>query len=203
MSGEKGGTMNTALILAAFLLFQGQDVPPTPAEADPPSLETAPSTIDGKHRIRAPPKTKEVPPEWPANARRAGLDGEVELECNIDQHGRVQDTKVLKGYRALASAATAAVRKWRYKPTVLDDTPVAVKMTVTIHFKLTTPPGRDDLIDSLRDSDPEIRWAAVRWLGRYRPVVAKQKVALERALADADEVVRNAAQEALAKLEAQ
>jgi hypothetical protein len=94
-----------------------------------------------------------------------------------------------------------AVRKWRYRPAERDGQPVPVIMTITVRFRLQSPPKRDDLVASLRDPDPEIRWAAVRWLGRYRPVTSKQKSAVESALQDPTELVRGAAREALAKLE--
>jgi HEAT repeat protein len=74
-------------------------------------------------------------------------------------------------------------------------------MTITVNFRLQSPPKRDDLIEMVRDRDPEIRWAAVRWLGRYRPITSKQKKALESAVGDSVELVRAAAKEALAKLE--
>jgi hypothetical protein len=42
----------------------------------------------------------------------------------------------------------------------------------------------------------------VRWLGRYRPITGEQKEALESALRDASELVRTAAKESLARIEA-
>jgi hypothetical protein len=75
-------------------------------------------------------------------------------------------------------------------------------MTATVNFELPAPPRRRDVLGSVRDSDPEIRWAAVRWLGRYRPITGEQKEALEPALHDASELVRTAAKESPARIEA-
>jgi TonB family protein len=190
------------MIVAALLSQQVQEPPtPTPDPGETPTpVEAPPRTTDG-HRITAPKKTKTVPPEWPRNALRAGLTGSVVLECVLGIDGRVESVKVLRGYRSLAEAATVAVRKWRYTTTELDGKPVPVIMTVTVNFKLQNPPKRDDVLGSLNDSDPEIRWAAVRWLGRYRPIIGKQRSAIEAALRDPSELVRSAAAEALAKLE--
>jgi TonB family protein len=187
----------------AFVLVLGLQEPPSPAAS--PS-ETTPSAAhshapDGR-RIKEPTKKKTVAPEWPASALRAGLDGSVVLECVIGVDGRVERIKTVSGYRSLAEAATAAVRKWRYTATELDGKPVPVIMTVTVNFKLPAPPRRRDVLGSVRDSDPEIRWAAVRWLGRYRPITGEQKEALESALRDASELVRTAAKESLARIEA-
>ncbi len=190
------------LTLAVLALLVPQVQEPTPAEPGEASEpgQTAPRTEDGR-RIKEPKKAKHVAPKWPANARRAGLNGTVVLECVIDIEGRVQDVRTLKGYRSLAEAASDAVRKWRYTTTELDGKPVPGVMTVTVNFRLQAPPTRDDVLASLKDSDPEIRWAAVAWLGRYRPITAQHKTAVEAKLQDSSELVRNAAKEALKQLE--
>jgi len=189
------------LTIAAFLTLHAQEPSATPPGSDE-AVQTAPRTQDG-HRIKEPQKKKHVAPEWPNNALRAGLDGRVVLECLIGIDGRVEDVKVVKGYRSLAEAAKKAVPKWRYTTTLLDGKAVPVIMTVTVNFKLQAPPKRDDTLTSLSDSDPEIRWAAVTWLGRFRPITGEQKTALARALEDPSELVRSAAKKAIERLEAQ
>jgi TonB family protein len=195
--------MLAAPILATLLALQAQEpdtTPSDPGDAAPPAAVSARTPSGGT--IEEPKKTKHVAPKWPENALRAGLDGPVALECVVGIDGRVNDVKVLSGYRSLAEAASAAVRKWRYTPTKLDGVNVPVIMTVTVRFRLGQPPKRKDTLASLRDSDPDVRWAAVKWLGRFRPIDAEQKSAIEFALRDSNELVRDAAQEALAKLEA-
>ena len=190
--------LTVAVVLAAHL----QEPTPTPPGPDEiaPAAQASPRTREGR-QIKEPRKTKYVAPKWPENALRAGLNGPVVLECEVGIDGRVKDVKVLYGYRSLAEAAEEAVRKWRYSTTELDGKAVPVIMTVTVNFKLPAPPKRDDLLASLTDSDPEIRWAAIKWLSRYRPMTGAQKTALERAQQDPDESVRKAAKEAVEKFE--
>jgi TonB family protein len=194
--------MLTSLFVGTLFLVQGQE-PPSPApikeEAQQPVAPEA-RTISGT-RIKEPRKTKHSSPEWPEKALRAGLTGTVVLESVIGVDGHVQTVKVVSGFRSLAEAAAVAVRKWQYTPTELDGTPVPVIMTITVNFRLQSPPKRDDLIGMVRDPDPEIRWAAVRWLGRFRPITSKQKKAVESGVGDSNELVRTAAKEARAKLE--
>jgi len=190
------------VVLICVMLLAQEPASPAPIPPkDAPPVSTSPRTIEGK-QIKEPRKTKHVSPEWPTNAMRAGLTGSVVLECVVGVDGQIETVKVLKGYRSLAESASAAVRKWRYTPTELEGKPVPVIMTVTVNFKLQAPPKRGDALAALRDSDSEIRWAGVRWLGRYRPVVAEQKRALQSALRDPSELVRGAAKDALAKIEA-
>lgn len=194
-----------AVLLAAILAAAPAD-DERPREPSPPPVAeepiTAPDTARAEDgRVLPPPKKiKHVAPKYPDNAREAGLSGLVLLECTIDVSGRVSDVKVLKGFRSLAAAASDAVRKWRYTPIVLDGRPVPYIVTVTVNYRLQGVPLGDGAVRSLRDSDPQIRWAAVHWLGRYCPVVPEQRKALERATKDADPTVRDAAVNALAGL---
>jgi TonB family protein len=190
--------MMMASILLALLAQQ-------PAPAASASPEEPPPPADARTtagvRIKEPRKTKHVAPKWPDNALRAGLNGQVVLETVIGVDGAIESVKVLKGNRPLTDAASEAVRKWRYTSTMLEGKPVPVVMTISVNFRLQGPPTKADVLASLEDPEPAIRWAAVRWLGRFRPVTGEQKQALQKALEDPNEAVSNAAREALAKLD--
>lgn len=191
-------------ILIALLLGipiqEPRPADPTPTPAVAPTPEAPPVPVGP--RLKEPKKTKHVDPKWPENALRAGMDGRVILECTLGLDGRVEEAKVLRGFQALAEAASTAVKKWRYTPTLLEGKAVPVIMTVTVNFKLRKPPSRSDALASMGDPDPEIRWAAVQWLGRYRPITAEQLVAVQAALKDQSELVRGAAQASFERLTA-
>jgi TonB family protein len=194
--------MLRGLTLAMMAGFALQELKPTPeAEAGRSVPTEAAARCTEGQQIKEPKKKKHVAPVWPENAARAGLNGTVVLECEVDIRGDVTAVRVLEGYRSLAAAASRAARQWRYTPVELDGKPVAFIMTVTVRFELQPPPTRRGLMESTRDRDPEIRWAAVRWLGRYRPVTAAQVEVLQAALQDTDERVRAAAETALKRLE--
>ena len=46
------------------------------------------------------------------------------------------DVKVLRAVALLDDAAIAAVRQWKYTPTLLNGVPVPVIMTVTVNFTM-------------------------------------------------------------------
>ena len=63
-----------------------------------------------------------------------------ELEATIDERGFVTGARVLRSVPLLDAAALAALKQWRYTPTLLNGIPVRVLMTVTFRFSLADPP---------------------------------------------------------------
>src|SRR5688572_9695684 len=105
--------------------------PPPPARRvdSPPSLR-----VGGG--IRQPQKVHHVAPLYPEIARSARVSGLVILEAILAEDGTVRDVRVLRSVPLLDAAAVAAVREWRFTPTLLNGTPVPVVMTVTVAFNL-------------------------------------------------------------------
>jgi hypothetical protein len=60
----------------------------------------------------------------------------VEVQATVGQQGFVTDIKPMSGPIFLLSSAMSAVRSWRYKPTLVNGTPVETHQDVTITFKL-------------------------------------------------------------------
>ncbi|MEZ5287048.1 MAG: energy transducer TonB [Vicinamibacterales bacterium] len=80
---------------------------------------------------------REVRAEYSDAARRANLEGEVELEIVVRRDGTVGDIKVLRGLGMdLNDRAMRAVRQWRFSPARLKGTPVDVVVEVAVEFRL-------------------------------------------------------------------
>jgi protein TonB len=86
-------------------------------------------------KIRPPKKIKDVKPVYPAAAEAAKVYGVVILEARIEPDGRVSQARVLRGLPLLDEAALDAVRQWIFTPTLLNNQPVPVLMTVTVAFR--------------------------------------------------------------------
>lgn len=88
--------------------------------------------------IRAPRKTHDVKPVYPASMRDAGREGDVTLDAIIGRDGLVHSVRVLGAHvhPDFAIAAADAARQWRFTPTLLNGTPVEVVMTVAVEFRL-------------------------------------------------------------------
>ncbi len=79
---------------------------------------------------------RRVQPTYPANARQARIEGAVQLMATISRDGDISAVKVLSGEPQLARAAVDAVKQWKYKPYLLNGSPVEIQTQVTINFKL-------------------------------------------------------------------
>lgn len=77
-----------------------------------------------------------VPPVYPPEAKRKGIEGAVVMRAIINTEGAVQDLEPLSGDPDLTDAAMAAVRQWRYRPYLLNGQPVEVETQVTVTFRL-------------------------------------------------------------------
>ena len=96
-------------------------------------------------QIRAPRQVKRVAPVCPAVTPGAGLV--VLLEATIGADGLIKDVKVLRPAPAddkqagYVQAAVTAVRQWEYTPTLLNNVPTAVIMTVAVTFVVPAQPN--------------------------------------------------------------
>jgi TonB family protein len=87
-------------------------------------------------KVKAPTKTRDVKPVYPATAQSARVQGVVIIEATVGTDGKVIAARVLRSIPMLDQAALDAVRQWEYSPTRLNGKPVPVTMTVTVNFKL-------------------------------------------------------------------
>lgn len=87
--------------------------------------------------VEPPRLLREVKADYTDDARRANIEGEVELEIVVRRDGTVGDVKVLRGLRGgLSERATQAVKQWRFSPGRMKGVPVDVVVQVGVEFKL-------------------------------------------------------------------
>jgi protein TonB len=106
-----------------------------PAPPPPPQRPREPVRVGGV--IQPPKRLLHVDPVYPPVALAARKEGMVILEALIGEDGATRDVRVLRPAPLFEQAAIAAVRQWRFSPTLLNGEPVPVVMTVTVSFNLT------------------------------------------------------------------
>lgn len=112
-----------------------------PAIAPPPAPEQAapkpPIRIRVGTGVQEALLINRVMPEYPALAKQTRTEGTVTFTALIARSGVIQNLQLVSGNPMLAPAAAAAVRQWRYRPTLLSGEPVEVVTTIEVHFKLS------------------------------------------------------------------
>jgi TonB family protein len=76
------------------------------------------------------------PPEYPALARKAGVQGMVVAQVRMKTDGSIGVEKILEGEPSLADAVVSAVKNWRGTPEQVSGKSVEVVSTVSFNFTL-------------------------------------------------------------------
>jgi TonB family protein len=83
--------------------------------------------------------TNKVSPTYPPLAKATRIQGNVRLAVVISKTGDVDSVKVVSGHPLLVPSAVEAVKKWQYKPFLVNGQPVAVKTDIEVPFSLGVP----------------------------------------------------------------
>lgn len=93
---------------------------------------SSPTRIKVAEKVQATNLIRKIEPQYPEEARNAGITGEVRMTAIISKDGTVQNIQLISGHPLLVSAARDAVERWQYRPTLLNGNPVEVVTTITV-----------------------------------------------------------------------
>jgi TonB family protein len=79
---------------------------------------------------------KKIDPEYPPLAKAARIQGKVLLKATISKDGDVSAVNIVSGHPMLAPSAIQAVKKWQYKPFLVNGQPTEVKTEIEVPFSL-------------------------------------------------------------------
>jgi TonB family protein len=81
---------------------------------------------------------KSVSPEYPQKAMRREIEGYVDLHFTSNETGEVVDVTVVKAEPAdiFEDAAIRALRKWKFKPMVVDGEAVSQRLALRMRFAM-------------------------------------------------------------------
>jgi len=136
-SGDSGGLV---VYEQGKVIFRMKPSPPKGAAAEVP--KTGPDTPEEIARVWLAADLAEsrllhrVEPQYPAEARAAHRSGDVVLEVVVNQDGTVASMRSVRGDPLLATAASDAVRNWRYEPYKVKGRPAEFQTDVTLKFSL-------------------------------------------------------------------
>jgi TonB family protein len=83
-------------------------------------------------------RTQYFAPRYPTNARDRGTAGWVDLEFTVQTDGSVADVTAIAAepVGVFEQAAIGAVRRWRYRPVIVDGAPVEQRVRLRLRFEL-------------------------------------------------------------------
>ncbi|MBI5214974.1 MAG: TonB family protein [Ignavibacteriae bacterium] len=86
---------------------------------------------------KQPVPVKQVPPEYPDIAKRAGVQGTVWVKCLVDKEGKVKKAVIMKSDAEIFNEpAIQAALQWVFTPAIMNNGPVAVWAAIPFRFVL-------------------------------------------------------------------
>jgi len=104
-----------------------------------PSPDSAPAKLNAPRQL--PPgelkRTRYMPPEYPKDALKRGIGGEVRVRITVDADGKVKSAEIVNSSPAAVfdRAALDAVRRWRFKPLAVGNPDVEATVVTNIVFR--------------------------------------------------------------------
>ena len=89
--------------------------------------------------VTMPAIVTEVKPDYTPEAKKAGIQGLVEMSVVVKDDGTVGEVKVTKSLDqkyGLDDQAVMAMKKWLFRPGTKEGKPVAVRVSVEMTFRL-------------------------------------------------------------------
>jgi protein TonB len=108
----------------------------THVEPPPPPPPDTPVTVRVSGPVQAAMLIRRVEPTYPFFAIQTRREGRIELHAIIATDGTIQSLEVISGDPMFLPSALAAVREWRYRPTLLNGQPVEVDTHITVIYTL-------------------------------------------------------------------
>lgn len=117
-------------LIAAACWLATAAIPLTAAQSEPKVVRVGGNVAQAN--LISQPK-----PLYPPDAKKAHIQGTVELSVEIGTDGKVTNISVNSGPPELVQSAVEAVSQWVYKPTLLNGELVIVRTVVTVNYTLS------------------------------------------------------------------
>jgi len=130
--------LKSCLFIVAIIPFflaraLAQNSPSVPQKG-PPSEQQAPYEVQLSSKVAESLLVHKEEPACQKDPDGIKVMGTVVIAITIDKNGEVSHTRILSGPRMLRPLALATVRKYRYKPYLLNRKPVEVETIVSIQI---------------------------------------------------------------------
>jgi protein TonB len=134
--GVPGGTLGGVIGGIIGSVPTAAPPPPPPPVKEKPKPKP-PKRIRVGGNVQAARLVRQPKPVYPPLARQARIQGTVRFNAIIGKDGNIANLTLVSGHPLLVPAATAAVKQWVYKPTLLNGEPVEVVTVIDVNFTLS------------------------------------------------------------------
>ncbi|MGA7632267.1 MAG: energy transducer TonB, partial [Terriglobales bacterium] len=110
--------------------------PPTTSAPQQVGKQDAPTSTHLASGVATGLLIKKVTPVYPPEAKYAHIQGSVVLQAVINKSGDIVDLEAISGPNELVMSAVNAVRKWKYRPYLLNGDPVTVQTQIVVNYEL-------------------------------------------------------------------
>jgi protein TonB len=123
------------IVVETPVVLPDEPVAPPPPAIEAPPAPSGPVRLTTELAVSCPSR---VPPDYPIQARRRGVQGRVVLRVELDATGRISQALIetSSGSSWLDQAALAAVKSWRCTPAMREGVAVAAVALQPFVFKL-------------------------------------------------------------------
>jgi periplasmic protein TonB len=125
LGGVAGGVPGG--VLGGLLGGNGVSAPPPPTPA---------GMLHVGGQVQRPELVFNPEPEYPKQAKKAKIQGDVKIDAIVDKDGNVVQAHAISGPPVLVDAALKAVTQWKYQPTYLNGSPYPLELIVDVSFHL-------------------------------------------------------------------
>lgn len=125
-----------------------------------------------------------VQPDYPPLAKAARIQGIVHASIVIDESGSVKSLSLISGHPMLAPAALEAIRKWKYKPFLVDGRPASIQTEVQVSIPENVSQSDIDLERKFQDTYWANERAGREALNKGDFATAEAKLQVARAAAE-------------------
>ena len=121
IEAKKGNTLSKE---ADKIVLQDSDADSLPTPTEEYLVSQMPSVLT------------EVRPVYPKEAREKEIEGAVSMDVLIDEKGKVRQVSVIEGPEIFRAGALEAMKKFAFRPALVDGKPVAVRIRYSLKFQL-------------------------------------------------------------------
>jgi TonB family protein len=106
------------------------------APSQPPETPTRPQPVRVSNTVMLGRVEHKTMPVYPDEAMNKGIQGDVIFNIEVDEAGKITSSVPVAGDPLLVAASNDALRTFRFKPYLLNGTPVRVQSQLGFHFSV-------------------------------------------------------------------